>query len=223
MTAAVSKKNPQTKTKKIPRQKHSFPLELQSRAGGLGRCRGVARQRHTELIPNETAGVCQSARGRPAISPLFARVYGDFGPPCPSRKRWVVLPRCEVGVVGFSYGDSTMAKNAPKSLVMNPSIKQSQVDCIDTAMNGNGNAVVITIKMLAGKPEEKSAKIKEDGKEKNVTWKVMGSIDLDGTFEVDGVECRLVAVKKYGRLSSLEVRPVGGSSSATQEEAFVGF
>jgi hypothetical protein len=116
-----------------------------------------------------------------------------------------------------------MAKNAPKSLVMNPSIKASNVDCIDTAMNGNGNAVVITIKMLAGKPEEKSAKIKEDGKEKQVTWKVMGSIDLDSTFEVDGVECRLVAVKKYGRLSSLEVRPVGGSSSATQEEAFVGF
>jgi hypothetical protein len=116
-----------------------------------------------------------------------------------------------------------MAKNAPKNLVKAPALSLSSVDCVDTAMNSNGTAVVVTIKMLAGAPEERSAKVKEDGKEKTITWKVMGSLSFDQPIVVNGTECRLVAVKKFGRLSSIEIRPVSAAAEATEATAFAGW
>jgi hypothetical protein len=110
-----------------------------------------------------------------------------------------------------------MAKNAPKSLVVNPSIKMSTVDAVSVEMNKSGNAAVVTLRMFCGAAEEKSAEVKDNGKAKTVTWKVAGSIDLDSTFEVNGVECRFVAVKRFGRLSSLEIRPVATATTETAD------
>lgn len=103
-----------------------------------------------------------------------------------------------------------MSKNAPKpSLVKNPTVSLSTHELIkDMGSNKAGNARKFSLTMLVGEAETKSAKI--DGKE--VQWTVLGTVDLSGTFTVDGKECRLVAVKKFGRISSLEVRAVTAAS-----------
>lgn len=104
-----------------------------------------------------------------------------------------------------------MAKNAPKSLVKNPTVSMSTHDLIENkGFNKAGNARKMSLTILTGEPEMKTAKI--DGKE--VAWTVLGTVDLSGSFTIDGIECRLVAVKKFGRISSLEVRAVTSSGSA---------
>lgn len=116
-----------------------------------------------------------------------------------------------------------MAKNAPKNLVKAPALSLSTVDCVETKMNDAKNAVVVTIRMLCGAAETKTAKIREDGKEKEVSWQVMGSLSFDQPIVVNGTECRLVAVKKFGRLSSIEIRPVSAAAEATEATAFAGW
>lgn len=102
-----------------------------------------------------------------------------------------------------------MAKNAPK-FVKNPTVSISTHALIeDQGTNKAGNARKIGLTILTGDGEVKNAKI--DGKE--VSWTVLGTVDLSGTFLIDGVEVRLVATKKFGRISTLEVRAVTSSGS----------
>lgn len=119
-----------------------------------------------------------------------------------------------------------MAKNAKKNdLVQSPTVKMSELDCIEVSMNKSGNAAVVMLKMFAGSVKTQTAKIAEKkkdkdgnwvkGEEKTVEWKTMGRIYLDDTFEVNGTLCRLVVGKEYGKRAFLEVRPAGSASEET--------
>lgn len=120
-----------------------------------------------------------------------------------------------------------MSKNAKKpALVESPTVKMSELDCVEVGMNKSGNAAVVTLKMFAGAVKTQSAKIAEKkkdkdgnwvkGDEKTVEWKTMGRIYLDDTFEMpDGTLCRLVVGKEFGKRAFLEVRPAGSGSEET--------
>jgi hypothetical protein len=100
-----------------------------------------------------------------------------------------------------------MAKNAPKSLITSPSIKMSEMDgCLSTRMNGGGNAVVVALQMLAGHPEVVSFTPK--GEKTPIEYKVLGTLELDGTFEIGGRVCRLAVVKSKWGAAKLEIREV---------------
>jgi hypothetical protein len=106
-------------------------------------------------------------------------------------------------------------KNAPKNLLSNPAVGITTHDIInDLGLNKAGNARKFSLTFLAGAPEKKSAKIKEDGKEKTVEWTVLGTVDLQGTFVIDGVECKLSVTKKFGKIPQLEIRAVTASASS---------
>lgn len=113
----------------------------------------------------------------------------------------------------FCFKEMTMSKNAPKSaLVKNPMVGISTHELLsEQGMNKPKTAHKMALTILIGEAETKTAKI--DGKE--VSWTVLGTVDLSGTFTAPcGTECRLVAVKKFGRISSLEVRAVNGEAVA---------
>jgi len=114
-----------------------------------------------------------------------------------------------------------MSKNAAK-WVVSPTIKMSdRPGTVSVEPNKSNNAGVLTLRMFVGSPREQSFTPK--GEKEAVRWTTVGTIDLDASFEVNGVECRLVAVKKFGRLSSLEVRVVGGSSSEAAADTALQF
>jgi hypothetical protein len=106
-------------------------------------------------------------------------------------------------------------KNAPKSLVVNPTVSLSTHDLIKrdgTNKAGTANRILLT--MLVGAAEQKTATVEDrkDKSKKNVSWTVLGTVNLDSTFVIDGVECRLAAVKGFGGQSRLEIRAVTASA-----------
>jgi hypothetical protein len=108
-------------------------------------------------------------------------------------------------------------KNAPKhNLVKNPTVGiGTHVLLEEQGMNKPKTAHKMSLTFLTGEPETKTADIKgSDGKVKKVSWTVLGTVDLSGTFTAPcGTECRLVAVKRFGRISALEIRAVSGETA----------
>jgi len=114
-----------------------------------------------------------------------------------------------------------MSKNAPK-WVISPSIKMSDRPGTVTVESNKANtAGVLTLRMFVGAP--KVNEFTPKGEKAPVKWTTLGSIDLDDTVTINGVECRLVAVKKFGRLSSLEVRVVGSSTESADTDTALQF
>lgn len=119
-----------------------------------------------------------------------------------------------------------MSKNAKKpALIESPTVKMSELDCVEVNMNKSGNAAVVTLRLFAGSAKKQSAKIKErkkvdgkwqDGEEKQVEWTTYGRIYLDDSFELpDGTLVRLTVGKEFGKRAFLEVRPAGSAAEET--------
>lgn len=117
---------------------------------------------------------------------------------------------------------SMNTKTAPKTetaLIENPSIAQSEYDCVDVSMNSKGDAFIVSLSLFAGSPEE--IKFTPEGEKDSVTYSEMGGINLDDVFDVGGTKCKFRVIKgKKGMPDRLVIRPVsettkGGKAKPT--------
>jgi len=102
----------------------------------------------------------------------------------------------------------TAPKTAETALIENPSISQSEYDCVSQRLNSTGDAIVLTLSMFVGSAE--TIKFTPDGEKEEIGYAEVGGISLDDTFELlDGTKCRFRVVKgKNGRPDRLVVRPI---------------
>lgn len=118
---------------------------------------------------------------------------------------------------------SMNTKNAPKTetaLIENPSISQSEYDCVDVSKNTKGDAYIVSLSMFAGSPEE--IKFTPEGEKEAITYAEMGSIDLDDVFDVGGTKCRfrVIKAKKKGQSDRLVIRPVSETKGGKAKPSF---
>lgn len=107
----------------------------------------------------------------------------------------------------------TKKKTAPKTetepvLMENPSILQSEYDCLSQRLNEDGDCIVLTLSMFVGSAE--TIKFTPEGEKEEIGYAEVGGISLDDTFELlDGTKCRFRVIKgKNGRPDRLVVRPI---------------
>lgn len=115
----------------------------------------------------------------------------------------------------------TKKKTAPKTettMIENPSISQSEYDCVSQRLNSNGNAIVLTLSLFVGSAE--TIKFTPDGEKEEIGYAEVGGINLDDTFELlDGTKCRFRVIKgKQGRPDRLVVRPISEKTRKGKEK-----
>lgn len=107
-------------------------------------------------------------------------------------------------------------KNASKTetaLIENPTIRQSEYDCVDVSINSKGDAYIVSLSLFAGSPEEIS--FKPEGEKNSVTYSEMGGINLDDVFDVGGTKCKFRVIKgKEGKSDRLVIRPVSETTKS---------
>lgn len=108
----------------------------------------------------------------------------------------------------------TKKKTAPKksaetTLIENPQISMSEYDCVTQKMNTAGDAIIVSLSLFAGSPEEIA--FTPEGEKEKVEYDEVGGIELDDVFELlDGtkVRFRVIKAKKRGQSDRLVIRPV---------------
>lgn len=112
----------------------------------------------------------------------------------------------------------TAPKTAATALIENPSIMQSEYNCVSQRLNSNGNAIVLTLSMLVGSAE--NITFTPEGERDEIGYAEVGGISLDDTFELmDGTKCRFRVIKgKNGRPDRLVVRPISEKTRKGKEK-----
>lgn len=115
-------------------------------------------------------------------------------------------------------------KNASKTetettLIENPTISQSEYNCVDVSKNTKGDAYIVSLSLFAGSPEE--IKFTPEGEKEAVTYSEVGGISLDDVFDVGGMKCKFRVIKgKKGMPDRLVIRPVSETRGGKAKPSF---